>query len=417
MRFVHVADVHLDSSFAGRSDEVRQRLRSASREAFRRAVDLAVSRDVDAFLIAGDLFDGERLSFRSEHFLLDEMARLGDHGITVVYATGNHDPGGPASGPRGLRWPLNVVTATDAVPRRVRIPSRGGGDAGWVTAVGHETDREGRDLSRLLPAPEGDLPQVALLHTQVRSSPGAERHHAYAPSDLAYLRRAGFDYWALGHVHVPQALSADPPVWYAGSLQGRGHGEPGERGALLVDLGQRDAPEVTFHPLAPVRWETLRVGGLDDVRALEGLEARGRAAWKAARAADPGAPGTEWMLRVALEGPCPLWAELRVEEDRALLARELRDRLGVLDVVVVATDVHPVIDLEEHRGRMDVLGEALRLAEEVRAGRTELPGVRPEDLAGIQGPERERHEEWIRALLSGADGELAARLLERDALR
>src|SRR5690606_5228479 len=239
----------------------------------------------------------------------------------------------------------------------------------------------------------------------------------YAPSDLAYLRRAGFDYWALGHVHVPQALSADPPVWYAGSLQGRGHGEPGERGAMLVVLGQRDGPEVTLHPLASVRWETVRVCGLDDVRALEGLEARGRAAWKAARAGDPGAPGTEWMLRVALEGPCPLWAELRVEEDRALLARELRDRLGVLDVVVVATDVHPVIDLEEHRGRMDVRGEALRLAEEVRAGRTELPGVRPEDLAGIQGPERERHDEWVRALLSGADGELAARLLERDALR
>src|SRR5690606_39460584 len=164
----------------------------------------------------------------------------------------------------------------------------------------------------------------------------------YAPSDLAYLRRAGFDYWALGHVHVPQALSADPPVWYAGSLQGRGHGEPGEREALHVDLGQRDAPEVTFHPLAHVRLDTVRVGGLDDVRALEGLEARGRAAWKAARAGDPGAPGTEWILRVALEGPCPLGADLRVDEDRALLARELRDRRGDVRAEGAATDLAPM---------------------------------------------------------------------------
>ena len=65
MRFLHVADVHLDTSFSGRSEAVRRRLRDASREAFRRAVDLAIREDVHAFLIAGDLFDGERLSFQT----------------------------------------------------------------------------------------------------------------------------------------------------------------------------------------------------------------------------------------------------------------------------------------------------------------------------------------------------------------
>ena len=94
MRFLHVADVHLDTSFSGRSEAVRRRLRDASREAFRNAVDLAIREDVHAFLIAGDLFDGERLSFQTERFLLEQTERLGDHGITVVYATGNHDPGG-----------------------------------------------------------------------------------------------------------------------------------------------------------------------------------------------------------------------------------------------------------------------------------------------------------------------------------
>ena len=50
MRFVHVADVHLDTSFTGRSTSVRQRLRDASREAFERSVDLAISEDVHAFV-------------------------------------------------------------------------------------------------------------------------------------------------------------------------------------------------------------------------------------------------------------------------------------------------------------------------------------------------------------------------------
>ena len=412
MRFLHVADVHLDASFAGRSEAVRRRLREASREAFRRAVDVALQEDVDAVLVAGDLFDGERLSFETERFLLDQVGRLGDHGITVVYATGNHDPGSVSGGPRALQWPPNVVTASDATPKRIAIPGRGGGIAGHVNAVGHESAREERDLSRILPRPEGEGPEVGLLHTQVRASAGSEQHGAYAPSDLSYLRRAGYDYWALGHVHVPQELSADPPVWYAGSLQGRNHGEQGEHGALVVDLTDRHAPSVSFRALASVRWETLRVEELERIRSLDALLGHAAATWRDTRTGEPGAPGTEWMVRVELLGACPLWSELQREEDLETLAAELRDLLGVLDVVVSAGAVHPVIDLDEHRARTDVLGEALRLARRVRAGEAVLTGVVADDLAGAPGASPEAVHAYVRSLLDDIDGEIAARLLE-----
>ncbi|HET9949749.1 MAG TPA: DNA repair exonuclease, partial [Longimicrobiales bacterium] len=252
MRFVHVADVHLDTSFAGRSETVRRRLREASRDALRRAVDLAIREDVHALLVAGDLFDGERLSFRTERFLLEQAARLADHGITLVYATGNHDPGSTEAGPRALDWPPNVRVAADATPRRLLISDGAGTPVGYVNAIGHASAAERADLSRLLPRPERELPEVGLLHTQVHTSIGAEEHHPYAPSELSYLLRAGYDYWALGHVHARQMLAEDPPIWYPGSLQGRTHAEQGERGALLVDLSDRDAPAVSFRPLAPV---------------------------------------------------------------------------------------------------------------------------------------------------------------------
>jgi DNA repair exonuclease SbcCD nuclease subunit len=412
MRFLHIADVHLDTSFAGRSEAVRRRLREASREAFQRAVDVALQEQVDAVLIAGDLFDGERLSFATERFLMNQVGRLGDHGITVVYATGNHDPGSVSGGPRALQWPPNVVTASDATPKRIAISGRGGGTAGYVNAVGHENDREGRDLSRLLPVPEGEGPEVGLLHTQVRASAGSERHGSYAPSDLSYLRRAGYDYWALGHVHVPQELSADPPIWYSGSLQGRSHGERGEHGALVVDLTDRHAPEVSFRPLASVRWETLRVDELGLVRSFDGLVGHAAALWRDIRAEEPAAPGTEWMIRVELVGPCPLWSELQREEDLEILAAELRDLLGVLDVVVMAAAVHPVIDLDEHRARTDVLGEALRLAERIRSGKAALPTVLPDDLAGVPSATTEAVQDYVRSLLDDIDGEIAARLIE-----
>ena len=416
MRFVHVADVHLDTSFAGRSERVRQRLRDASRDAFRRAVDLAIREDVHAFLIAGDLFDGERLSFRTERFLLDEAARLGDHGITVVYATGNHDPGSPtARGPRPLEWPPNVLVASDGTPRRYLVADAIGQPVGYVTTAGHATEAERRDLSRLLPRPTGELPEVGLLHTQVHSSLGADEHHPYAPSELSFLLRAGYDYWALGHVHVRQMLAEDPPIWYAGSLQGRTHADRGERGALLVDLSDRDAPAVAFRPLAPVRWETLDVDRLDGVATLDELERHVQLAWSAARDTDPGTSGTEWMVRVVLSGPCPLWSELRTEEDRDLLARELAELLGALEVAVVADGVHPVLSLEEHRARVDVLGEALRLADSLRRGDALLAGLEPEDLAGVSSDDPATLARYVQALLAGVDGEIAARLLEEQA--
>ncbi len=415
MRFLHIADAHLDTSFTGRSEAVRRRLREASRQAFQRAVDVAIREEVHAVLVAGDLFDSDRLSFQTERFLLEQAARLGDHGITVVYATGNHDPGSPESGPRRLPWPNNVRVAADRTPRRFLIPDHAGATVGHVTAIGHDRADVGHDLSRALPRPAGDLPEVAVLHTQVHSCVGAEAHGPYAPSDLTYLRHAGYDYWALGHVHVRQELSEDPPIWYSGSLQGRTYADHGERGALLVDLSDRAAPVVAFRPLAPVRWETVAVDRLDAVESLDALERAVQVAWGGKREQDPGAPGTEWMVRVVLDGPCPLWTELRSGEELETVSSELREILGALDVTVLADGVHPVFPVEEHRSRTDVLGEALRMVDAIRRGEGGLSGLDAAELAGAPSDDPRAVAAYARALLSDADGEVAARLLTDEA--
>ena len=413
MRFVHIADAHLDTGFSGRSDTVRRKLRDASRLAFRHAVDLAIREDVHAFLIAGDLFDGSRLSFQTERFLLEQAQRLGDHDITMVYATGNHDPGSPDTGPRSLRWPSNVFVAGNDTPQRITIHDAGGGTVGLVTAVGHASSQETADLSRLLPRPVGELPEVALLHTQVHASLGSDGHDPYAPSELAYLTRSGYDYWALGHVHVRQFLSEDPPVAYPGSLQGKTRAETGPHGALLVDLTDRDNPAIAFRPLAPIRWETVRVSDIEEADSLDLLERRIQRAWRELRSADAQENGTEWMIRVVLEGPCPLWREVSQGEDREALAGGLTEVLGALDVTLRADAVHPPIDLDEHRARVDILGEVLGLAEEARRGDATL-GIDARDLAGMESDDPAAVEAYVRQLLEGVDGELAARLLGLD---
>jgi exonuclease SbcD len=129
MRFIHAADIYLDTSFSSRSDSVRSRLRDTSRVAFERMVDLALLEQVDTVLLAGDLFDDDRLSFQTERFLLEQLYRLKLAEIPVVYATGNHDPGlsrgnGSVRGAgrsADLAWPDNVTVAGSSQPVRLTI--------------------------------------------------------------------------------------------------------------------------------------------------------------------------------------------------------------------------------------------------------------------------------------------------------
>ena len=117
------------------------------------------------------------------------------------------------------------------------------------------------------------------------------------------------------------------------------------------------------------------------------------------------------VIRVILRGPCPLWSELRTEEDNELLARELREILGGLDVVVAADDVCPVVSVDGHRPRTDVLGEILRLSDSVLRGEATLDLDRS-NLVGLTSDDPAVVEAYVRTLLSGADGELASRMLD-----
>lgn len=410
MRFLHIADVHLDTAFAGRSDDSRNRLRQASRDALARCVNFAVAEQVDAVLIAGDLFDRNHLSFATERFLLDRLAELADANIHVVYATGNHDPGN-AVREGALDWPGNLTVIDGEEPVTVTIRGRDGGAAGYVTGVGHATGRVTADLSRLLhPVPDTPLPQVALLHTLVSSVAGSGTHRPYAPSNLEHLRGAGFHYWALGHVHTRQALSADPPVHYCGNLQGRDPRETGPKGGLLVDLSDPAHPAVEFREFSRVRWEHLVVDEIAGANTLDDLVGEVAAAWERARADDPSGEDTEWMVAVELAGPSPLWRQLRDPEELETIADEAGTRLGAFGCEVRAHKVHSPARVADHAGRQDALGAALRLCAEVREGRDRL-GLAETDLAGYDAERDGSLDAYLHRLLDGAAEEILTRML------
>ena len=87
-KFIHIADVHLDTPFKNRDKNMRMQLKECQRAAFRSAISTAVDQNADALLIAGDLFDNDTLSFKTEKMLIDEMDKLDDAGIKVEIRQG-----------------------------------------------------------------------------------------------------------------------------------------------------------------------------------------------------------------------------------------------------------------------------------------------------------------------------------------
>jgi exonuclease SbcD len=410
MRFLHAADVHLDSPCSSRSETVRDRLRAASRLAFKRLVDLALSERVDAVLIAGDLFDDERLSFQTERFLLEQLHRLGERDIPVVYATGNHDPGRAGRRSIELPWPVNVTVARDRTVVRMAIAGSTHGSAqgeilGMVTAVGHETPTERDDLSTVFPAAGSGVPEVAVLHTQVVDSPGSAAHQRYAPSQLDALQASGHDYWALGHVHKRSVLSEHPGVHYPGNLQGRTHGERGAKGCLLVEVHPGKPPVVKFKKLAPIQWEDLDIQDPSEAPTLDALIETIADGWHGVTG---GETDVDWIARIRISGATPLWRELSWDDDQSYLQDELTYRLGLLHLTLEIGNVHSLVRADQHRTRDDVLGQALRLVQDIRTGGTVLTGLSSEALIGLDAPER--LQEYVEELLDTGEAEILSRM-------
>src|ERR1700721_659838 len=93
-RFVHAADIHLDSplrSLALRHQELAELIGNATRQAFVNIIDLCLDEQVDALLLAGDLYDGEQTSMKTARFLATQVRRLNEADIRVFIIRGNHD--------------------------------------------------------------------------------------------------------------------------------------------------------------------------------------------------------------------------------------------------------------------------------------------------------------------------------------
>lgn len=252
-RFLHAADLHLDSPLRGlgvRSDEYARLIGDASRRAFNDMIDLAINRECRFVVLAGDVFDGDLRDAQCGLFFVNGMARLKQAGIRVFMILGNHDAEN-----RFVRH-LHVTDNVHLFDTR-KAETQVMDDLG-VAVHGRSFGRRDvtDNIARHYPPPVPGLFNIGILHTACQ---GREGHEPYAPCTVEQLVNHGYQYWALGHVHTREILHRDPYVVYAGNLQGRHAREAGPKGASLVSVRGGAVVDVAHQVLDVVRWASVRV--------------------------------------------------------------------------------------------------------------------------------------------------------------
>lgn len=360
-RFVHAADLHIDSPFAGVGDadnRVATRLREATYEAFQNLVDLCINQNADFLVIAGDVYDGADRSVRAQLRFRDGLSKLAEAGIQSFVVHGNHDPldGWQSS----ISWPEGVHIF-GATPEWKNFEKNGEVVAA-VQGMSYPTREVTENLATQFAPPEsGNLFAIGLLHANVGANAA---HPNYAPCTVEDLSASGIDYWALGHVHTRQTLKrAAPVIAYPGNTQGRHPNETGARGALVVDVDPSGASRSDFVALDVVRWERSDV----DISNLETIDSLDSAIRQATDNLSVQAEDRDVVCRLNIVGRGPLHEQLAADgavEDLLDSVRNTWNASGSPWVWVerITDSTRPAIDIEARAKQDDFLGATLKRA-------------------------------------------------------
>ncbi|CAN7748762.1 DNA repair exonuclease [Acidovorax sp. LjRoot66] len=320
MKFIHTADLHLDSPLRGLSsypDAPAERLRTATRDAFERLVTVAIEEKVDFMVIAGDVYDGDWKDFNTGLFFVRQMGRLRQAGIPVYLLYGNHDADSEMT--KGLELPDNVHTFASRKTETFRIEPLRVALHGRSFKIAATTE----NLLPGYPMPMAGWLNIGVLHTALE---GNNEHAKYAPCSVAELQAKGYQYWALGHVHEHWIERGDTTIAYPGNLQGRHIRETGPRGALLVSAEGGEITEVERVEVDVLRWHALAV----DVSACEDLRSAVRLAGQAIEDLLTNSPaGLPLAVRVSFTGQSGAHAALASDEGQ--LRQEMIAQAVALD--------------------------------------------------------------------------------------
>ncbi len=332
MKIIHCADVHLDSKL--RTNLSIEKARERNNEiliTFERLVEYAKDNQVDAILIAGDLFDTANVTAKTKNTV---SALITQHPfIEFFYLKGNHDVD-------------NFITSWDELPENLKVFTKEweSYDIGTVTITGIELDETNKDNIYDTLLLDKQKINVVILHgqeTKYKGKDQAEEIH------IGALKNHYIDYLALGHIHSYKVAPIDMrgTYCYAGCLEGRGYDECGEKGFVLVTIEEGKLKH-QFIPFATRIIEDIHVD-ITNCNTTEQIDKRMEQALENSKRTS--------LIKVSLEGKTTIDSE----RDISYLTKKWEDRFYAFKIE--DENVRLLIDPKEYQKDASLKGEFIRL--------------------------------------------------------
>ena len=318
LTLLHTADWHLGRRFPSFEREQETRLTRARLEVVGRILDVAESRNVDAVLCAGDLFDEPAPEQLWWGGVLQEFQRR-HWQRPVVLLPGNHDPLTPHSiyhqahhFRRGLPDYVHVVDEPGwELPlgdNAVVVASPCTSAAGDTKLVASLPQREAED----------ERIRIGLVHGQTFDIEG---HQTNFPIPRGSAAERGLDYLAIGDTHAFREVEpgASAPTVYPGAPEATTFGErdTGNVAVVFFPLDRRRRPLVQKEAVGSWKWRDVTCHSMTELRALADESELGKT-----------------VLRLTLKMAVPLAEYDEAEHSLASLGGSLAatPRVGVLNV-------------------------------------------------------------------------------------
>lgn len=250
MRFVHFADLHLDTQFAWADPRVAGKRRQGLRDALVSILQLAAENQVDALLCAGDLYEQDRFSPDTAAFLRTTFERVSP--LPIFIAPGNHDWLGPTSLYSIVKWSPNVRIFDSDHLTPISLAE---GLTLWGAA--NQTPTTTKDFLNGFHVDRGGV-NIALFHGSERSSLvlQGQGKSAYAPFAAAEIPASGLVHAFVGHYHAPQDAET---FTYPGNPEPLTFGETGNRGPVVVTINPDGSIGRERHVVAKTQVRDLTV--------------------------------------------------------------------------------------------------------------------------------------------------------------
>ena len=237
MKIIHCADIHADSKMDTHlSKEKADERRNEIVDSFSNMVKFAKENDVQAIIIAGDLFDTKTTQQRT---IKKRIAYIIAQNLEIdfLYLRGNHD---------------EDVDFADAE----RMPNlKSFSKSKWTSYSYGNVEIYGHEFGKTIPVSaynelsfDSKKVNIVVLHGQVAEYKAKDGAPVIS---LPKFENKSIDYIALGHIHDYKIEKLDRRgSWcYSGCLEGRGFDECGEKGFVLLDI-EGNLIETKFIPLS-----------------------------------------------------------------------------------------------------------------------------------------------------------------------